>query len=249
MKKIGIISGKGGVGKSCIATSLSYALTERGFKVALIDLDITGPNIQDILGGEIDVDWDEDMLIPAEKNGLKFISLGHIARSGAPILWDGKDCTSVVKQFVERVKWGEVDYVVFDFPPSLPDEAKSALPMMDYVLIVSVPSALAKAKIDRVIEGCREYGVPVLGVLMNMTKFICPKCREEYKIFPEDHGFREVGIPTIAEIPMDPEVAKTKLINPFPVDAVLDAMKRPVVLPRKPRLKSRLLKFLLERMP
>jgi len=230
-----------------VSYSLALSLVEKGFKTALVDLDLTGPNVQDILGGEIDVDWDRNLLVPAERGGLKFISLGHIAEKGQPILWEGKDCGSVARQLIDRVEWGPCDFMVFDFPPALPDEAKSALPLMDYALIVSVPSSLAKAKIDRIIEGCREYGVPVLGVIMNMTKFVC-KCGREYRIFPEDHSFEDFGIPTIAEIPMDPEIAKSKLINDFPVDAVLRAMKKPIRLPPKPRLKAKLLKFLLGRL-
>lgn len=247
--KIAVLSGKGGTGKSTVAYSLAVSLVKRGFKVALVDLDLSGPNVRDILGGEIDVDWNKDMLIPAERDGLKFISLGHIAEPGQPILWDGRDCSSVARQLMSRVDWGDNDFMIFDFPPALPDEAKTALPLMDYALIVSVPSALAKAKVDRIIEGCREYGVPILGVIMNMTKFKCPNCGSEHRIFPEDHSFSDLGIPTIAEVPMKPEIAMSKLINDFPLDAILEAMKNPIRLPPKPRLKSRLLRFLLKRLP
>jgi len=248
MKKIAVISGKGGTGKTTVTHSLALSLVERGFRVALIDLDLSGPNVRDILGGEIGVDWNRDVLVPAERGGLKFISLGHIAEQGQPILWKGRDCGSVARQLIDRVDWGALDFMVFDFPPALPDEAKSALPLMNYALIVSVPSSLAKAKIDRIIEGCREYGVPVLGVIMNMTRYKCPKCGHVERIFPEDHSFEDLEIPTLAEIPINPEIARSKLINDFPVDTVLEAMKKPVRLPPKSRLKSRLLRFLLERL-
>ncbi|MFQ6076812.1 MAG: P-loop NTPase [Candidatus Bathyarchaeia archaeon] len=248
MKKIAVVSGKGGTGKSTIAYSLALSLVGRGFKVALVDLDLTGPNVRDILGGEIDVDWDRDLLIPADKDGLRFISLAHVASEREPILWKGKDCASVARQLIERVDWEEPDYMVFDFPPGSPDESKSALPLMDYVLIVSIPSALARSNAERIIEMCREFQTPILGVIMNMTRFVC-ECGREYRIFPEDHSFEDMGVPTIAEIPIDPEIARSKLINRFPVDAVLEAMKKPVLLPRKVGgLRSKLLKLLLRRL-
>jgi len=243
-----VTSGKGGVGKSVVSVSLALALAKAGYRVGLLDGDITGANIHDILGGEIDVLWDRDKLKPAEgPYGLKFLSVGHIAERGQPVLWYGKDCMAAVKQLIERTEWGSLDYLIIDTPPGMADEVKAILPIVDYMLIVSVPSALAKSKVERTVEAAREYQTPIIGVIMNMTKFICPSCGAEYRLFPEDYSFENLGIPTIAEIPFNPQIASTKIINEFPLEKVLEAMKKPVILEkRKLGLKARLLKFLLQ---
>jgi len=246
LRKVGVVSGKGGTGKSTCAYSLARGLADRGFSVGLVDMDLSGPNVEDILGGEVGVDWDRDLLIPAESGGLKFISMGHIAGRGNPILWRGSDCASAARQLVERVDWGRLDFLVLDFPPALPDEAKEALRLIGYALIVTVPSLLSRSKVGGVVEACGEYRVPILGVVVNMAWFRCPGCGGRYRVFPEGHSFEDLGIPTIAEIPLDPEVARSKIIRNFPVEEVLEAMERPVILEeRRGGLRSRLLRLLL----
>jgi len=247
--KIGIISGKGGTGKSTVAFSLTISLAKKGFKVGIVDLDLTGPNLTDLFGRkELKVDDDEDVFIPAVNNNVEWVSLGQIASEGDPVLWKGEDLASAAKQLFKRTKWGQLDYIVFDFPPGTGMETQALLPLMDYVLIVSIPSVLAKSNVERIIEACREFQVKILGVIMNMKDFQCPTCGSKYQIFPDDHSFENLGIPTIAEIPLNPEIAKNKLINDFPVEKVLEAMKNPILLKKKKKtLKKLLLKFLLGR--
>jgi ATP-binding protein involved in chromosome partitioning len=245
LKKIGVVSGKGGVGKTTVAVSLALGLARRGYRVGLVDLDLTGSNIPDVLGRrELGVS-DNDMLIPSEHENIKYVSLGQIVGDGDPVLWDPKDVRSAARQLFERTVWGDLDYIVFDFPPGFEAETLEMLPLMDYVLIVTVPSALSRSKVERMLEACREYGVPILGVIENMAYMRCPSCGAPVKVFSEDHSFEEYGIPTIARIPLDPEIASKKIIEDFQVDKVLEAMKRPVILQRKPGVKRKLLELLL----
>jgi len=245
MMKIAVISGKGGVGKTTISVSLAIALAKKGFKVGLLDVDLTGSNIPDILGKrELEIS-DNNKFIPSINLGVKYISLGQIASDGMPVLWDPKDLRSAAKQLLERTNWGEIDYLICDFPPGFESETLEMLPLMDYLLIVTTPSNLSKSKVERMIEAAREYQIPILGLIKNMTTFICPNCGREYQIFPEDHSFEDLGIPTIAEFPLNPKYAEQKFINEFPVDAVLEAMKHPILLKKKPKsLRRKLLEIL-----
>jgi ATP-binding protein involved in chromosome partitioning len=245
MKKIAVVSGKGGVGKSTIAVSLALALARRGFKAGVLDADLTGSNIPDMLGkSELKI-TENDRFIPSFSKGVKYVSLGQLAAEGMPVLWDPKDLRSAARQLMERTDWGEIDFLIFDFPPGFEAETLEMLPLMDYVLIVTTPSALSKSKVERMVEACREYQIPILGLIKNMTIFACPKCGQEYRIFPEDHNFEDLGIPTIAEFPLNPKVAEEKIVNEFPVEAVLEAMKNPVLLKKRPKsLRRRMLELI-----
>lgn len=248
MLRIGVVSGKGGVGKSTVAASLAVALARRGFRVGLVDADITGPNVHDILGGgELRVS-DDDMFVPIESMGIKYVSVGKIASDGLPILWEPKNVASAARQLIERTDWGDLDFLVVDFPPGFEAETLEMLPMMDCVVIVTVPSALSRSKVVRMVEACREYGVRVAGVVMNMAYFACPVCGTVHRIFSEDHSFEDLGIPTIAELPIMPELSEKKIINGFPVDPFLNAIRNPVLLKRRPRsFRRRILELLLGR--
>jgi ATP-binding protein involved in chromosome partitioning len=245
LKKIGVVSGKGGVGKTTVAVSLSLGLARRGYRVGLVDLDLTGSNIPDVFGRrELGVS-DNDMLIPSEHENIKYVSLGQIVGDGDPVLWDPKDVRSAARQLFERTVWGDLDYIVFDFPPGFEAETLEMLPLMDYVLIVTVPSALSRSKVERMIEATREYGVPIIGVVENMAYMRCPSCGAPVRVFTEDHSFEEYGIPIIARIPLDPMIASKKVIEDFPVDKVLEAMNRPIILQKRPGVKRMLLELLL----
>lgn len=245
MKKIGVVSGKGGVGKSTIAASIALALASKGFRAGLVDLDITCPNVPDILGkSELEITRD-DRFTPSIARNVKYISIGQIASEGDPVLWDPKDLRSAARQLLERTDWGDLDYLVCDFPPGFEAETLELLPLMDCILVVTIPSALSKSKVERMVEAAREFQIPVLGVVKNMSYFECQSCGSRHRVFAEDHSFEELGIPTIAEFPLSPKFADEKCINEFPVEAFLEALKRPVLLKKKPKsLRRRLLELI-----
>jgi len=248
MLRIGVLSGKGGVGKTTVAVSLALALARRGFNVGVLDVDLTGSNIPDILGkGELEV-TENDTFIPPIRRGVRYVSLGQIASEGDPVLWDSKDLRSAARQLLERTEWGNLDYLVCDFPPGFEAETLELLPLMDCVLIVTTPSALSKSKVERMIEAAREFQIPVLGVVKNMSYFECPSCGCRHRIFAENHSFEELGVPTIAEFPLNSKIAYEKCVNDFPVEAFLEAMKHPVLLKKKPKsLRRKLLELVFKR--
>jgi len=126
-------------------------------------------------------------------------------------------------------------------------ETLELLPLMDYLLIVTIPSTLSKSKVERMIEAAREFQIPILGVIKNMSYFECPSCGSRYRIFMEDHSFEELGIPTIVEFPLNPKFASEKFINEFPVEAILDALKHPTILRRRTKsLRRKLLELILK---
>lgn len=247
MQRIAVISGKGGTGKTTVAYSLAVSLSLKGFNVGLLDVDLTGPNVTDILEKQ-ELDVVEDCFIPTATETIKYVSLGQIASEGDPVLWSGKDIEAAAQQLLNRTDWGSLDYLVIDFPPGSGSETQALLPLMDCTLIVTIPSVLAQSNVARIVEMCRETQVPIIGLIKNMTRFVCPHCGLKSILFPEDHDFEKLGIPTITEIPLEPKVARDKIIPDFPVDTVLEAMNHPVLLKkRKKSLKRRLMEILLKK--
>lgn len=243
---VGVISGKGGVGKTTIACSLALSLAAKGFQVGVLDVDLTGANIPDILG-KSSLEVMADRFIPVMSMGVEYVSLGQIASENDPVLWSGTDLASASRQLLERTEWRDLDYLVVDFPPGSGSEVQSMLPLMHLVLIVTIPSVLAESNVRRIIEMCREKQVAIIGLVKNMAYYVCPKCGDVSDIFPEDHSFESIGVPTIAEIPLNPKYSREKVINEFPIDAVLSAMKNPVLLKKRRRSLKRVMLQLLFR--
>jgi len=241
-RKIFVCSGKGGVGKTTVAVSLAVALARRGYDVGILDGDLTGANVTDCLGaGELEVR--ADRFVPARSMGVKYASLAQIASEGDPVLWSGRDLESAAKQLLKRTDWGNLDFLIVDSPPGTGSEPQALLPLMDFALVVTVPSALSESNVRRVVEMCREAQVPVLGLVKNMTHFECPSCGRRTRLFPEDHGFE--GIPVLAELPFRPEVARRKVIDGLDVDPFLRAMEHPVLLEKRVSARAKILKALL----
>jgi len=242
MKSIAVLSGKGGVGKSTIATSLSLGLA-KDYDAGLLDVDVHGPNLPDILGdGSIEVE--DEMLIPAEVEGLKYASMGQIASEGDAIIWEDEDRRSAVQQLKNRTEWGELEFLIMDFPPGIGSEVQEMLPESDFALIVTVPSMLSTSKVERCLDACRETETPILGLIKNFSSFECPDCGSSYEIFP-DEGYQFEEIPTLVEIPISREIAEEKVINEFPTSKILEALKNPIKLEKKEKeLSKALLKFL-----
>jgi ATP-binding protein involved in chromosome partitioning len=241
LKIISIASGKGGTGKTVLSVSIALALAKRGFKVGVVDCDVEGPNLCDILGNN-PIDVRGDVFIPAEGRGVKYISLAHIASERDPILWSGRDYRSAARQLLERVEWGDLDFIVLDMPPGTGEPLQEMLPLADFLIIVTVPSHLSESKVTRMVEMARETQTPVLGLVKNMVYYEC-ECGRRVRIFPEDHSFEDCGVPTLFEVPLSLKIAEEKIVNDVPIKVILEAMEHPVLLERrKPSLKARLLR-------
>lgn len=214
-EKIIVLSGKGGVGKSTIAVNLATALAIRGQRVGLLDIDIHGPSIPIMLGlTNATVHGEEEVLHPIMMGGLKVMSLGFlIPNPDDPVIWRGPLKMGAIKQLLTDVNWGELDYLIVDAPPGTGDEPLSICQLIQPLsgaVIVTTPQRVAAADVRKSINFCRRLSVPVLGVIENMSGFVCPKCAEITRIFPGEEGKKmaeDLRVPYLGAIPIDPSVA------------------------------------------
>lgn len=214
--KILILSGKGGVGKSTMATNLAVSLALAGKKVGLLDVDIHGPSIPKLLKLEdAGVQVKDGAIHPVEKAGLKVMSIGFLLRErDDAVIWRGPMKMGVIKQFLKDVNWGELDYLVIDCPPGTGDEPLSVAQLaapVDGAVVVTTPQDVATADVRKSITFCRQLSLPVLGVVENMSGFVCPKCGTVTDIFKAGGGERmakDMGVPFLGRIPIDPAVGE-----------------------------------------
>jgi Mrp family chromosome partitioning ATPase len=214
--KIVVLSGKGGVGKSTVAVNLAIALMISGKRVGLLDIDIHGPSIPTMLGLEHEtIQGCEDGLIPIELGEMKIMSIGFLLRNqDEAVIWRGPMKMGVIKQFLKDVVWGDLDYLIIDSPPGTGDEPLSVcqlIGVMDGAVIVTTPQKVATVDVRKSITFCRQLHVPVLGVVENMSGFVCPKCGEVTQILPSGGGKRiteDMGVPFLGSIPMDQKIAE-----------------------------------------
>jgi len=218
MKKLAIISGKGGVGKSTVAINLAYSLKLRGYLVGLLDADVHGPSIPKLVGLESAVggiETKENKFIPLEKNGVKVFSIGFLLPTrDTPIIWRGPLKHGFIKQAVENVEWGKLDYLIIDLPPGTGDEALSVanIAKPDGVIVVTTPQIVALEDVRKAINFAKELKVPVIGIIENMSGFVCPYCSKKTYIFGKGGGAhlaKEMGLPFLGEIPLALEVVKS----------------------------------------
>ncbi len=213
-----VLSGKGGVGKSTVAANLAYALSNHGYKTGLIDLDIHGPNIPKMLGIEDAKlqSYDGKIIEPVHVTGtLGVVSMAFLlpARS-TPIIWRGPMKMGVIRQFLEDVNWGDLDFMVVDLPPGTGDEALTIAqlaPNIAGAVIVTTPQDVAVMDSSKAVEFIRKLDLPVLGIVENMSGFVCPHCKEEIDIFGKGGGEREakeLKVPFLGAIPLDPEMRR-----------------------------------------
>jgi Mrp family chromosome partitioning ATPase len=214
--KIVVLSGKGGVGKSTVAVNLAVALLLAGKRVGLLDVDIHGPSVPTMLGLEgIPLQGDDDGLTPIGLDGLKVMSLGFLLQDqDEAVIWRGPMKMGVIKQFLKDVAWGELDYLIIDSPPGTGDEPLSICQLigdLDGAVIVTTPQKVASVDVRKSITFCRHVNTPVLGIVENMSGFVCPKCGELTQILPPGGGKRiaeDMGVPFLGAIPMDPKIAQ-----------------------------------------
>lgn len=212
--KIAIASGKGGVGKSTVTVNLAAALREQGYKVGILDGDITGPDIPKLLGIE------EQKLIPgpsglepADADGIKAVSMALLLQSrDSPVVWRGPMKMAALKQFIGEVNWGELDFLLVDLPPGTSDEPISIaqlIPGLDGAIVVTTPQEVALLDSRKAVNMFLMMNVPMLGIVENMSGLICPHCGQRIEVFKTGGGeeaARELGVPFLGAIPLDTEI-------------------------------------------
>jgi len=215
--KILVMSGKGGVGKSTVAANLARTLSRQGKRVGLMDVDIHGPSIPHIFGLQPGaMQGAKEGILPVEcESGLKVMSIGLLIEdTDAAIIWRGPMKMGVIKQFIKDVEWGELDYLIIDSPPGTGDEPLSVCQLIEDLngaIIVTTPQQLAISDVRRSITFCHQLNTPVLGVIENMSGFVCPKCGEITDIFKRGGGEQmatNMLVPYLGRIPLDPIIAQ-----------------------------------------
>lgn len=214
---IGVLSGKGGVGKSLVSGLLASAMAKKGFKCGVLDADITGPSIPKIFGikEKAEASAEGDGILPAQaKNGVKVMSLNLLLEhENDPVIWRGALITSAVGQFWTDVIWGDLNYLFIDMPPGTGDVTMTvfqSLPI-DGVIIVTSPQQLVGMIVDKAVKMAEKMDVKVLGLVENMSYFKCPDCGKETELFGKSRLYETAGefnISPAVKLPLDPAVAK-----------------------------------------
>ena len=219
--KIIVMSGKGGVGKSTVAVNLAVALTMGGKRVGLLDADMHGPSVPKLLGMErAKIRTSVDAMLPLEYSidgrTIAVMSIGFLlADTDAPIIWRGPLKMGAIKQFLEDVSWGELDYLIIDSPPGTGDEPLSVCQLingLDGAIIVTTPQELALVDVRKSVNFCRQLRLPVIGVIENMSGLDCPHCGGRINVFSSGGGEKmaiAMGVPFLGRIPIDPEIVKS----------------------------------------
>uniref|UniRef100_A0A2K6T473 Cytosolic Fe-S cluster assembly factor NUBP1 n=1 Tax=Saimiri boliviensis boliviensis TaxID=39432 RepID=A0A2K6T473_SAIBB len=209
--KILVLSGKGGVGKSTFSAHLAHGLAEdENTQIALLDIDICGPSIPKIMG----LEGEQYM-----EDNLGVMSVGFLLSSpDDAVIWRGPKKNGMIKQFLRDVDWGEVDYLIVDTPPGTSDEHLSVVQYLaaahiDGAVIITTPQEVSLQDVRKEINFCRKVKLPIIGVVENMSGFICPKCKKESQIFPPTTGgaelmCKDLEVPLLGRVPLDPVIGK-----------------------------------------
>jgi ATP-binding protein involved in chromosome partitioning len=209
--RIAVFSGKGGVGKTTVAVNLAYGFQLKGFSTGILDADITGPNVPKMLGVDDCPIVLNDQILPFEKHGVKMISMAGLLKKGQPLIWRGPMCSKVINQFLADVVWGGLEYLIADLPPGTGDEILSIAQQMkpDYAVIVTTPQEVSVLDAERAINMAKELRIPVIGVVENMSGFVCPHCGKEIDLFGKGGGKKlaqEMSVNFVGSIPIDTDV-------------------------------------------
>ena len=204
---IAVGAGKGGVGKTTVSVNLAVALSQSGARVAMIDGDIYGPNVPIMLGIQTELGTDGRRIVPAEQYGIQLVSMAFLTKDDTPVIWRGPMLHGVVQQFFREVAWDDVDYLIVDLPPGTGDVALSlsqSVPVAGAIL-VTTPQTVSIADTRRAVKMYEKLSVPPMGLVENMSHFVCPTCRTESDIFGKGGGetlAREMGVPFLGRIPI-----------------------------------------------
>jgi len=211
---VAIGSGKGGVGKTTIAVNLALALVKLGHRTGLLDADVYGPNVPLMLGTATTPRVvGENRIEPLDVFGLKVLSVGLLNPGDKPLVWRGPMLHSIIRQFLQQVEWGELDYMVVDLPPGTGDVAISLIQTVPLTgaVVVSTPSDVSLQDARKAIEMFRQVKVEIAGIVENMSFFTCPHCGKEIDIFSTggvERTARQFGIPYLGAVELDPEIRK-----------------------------------------
>ena len=211
---IGIVSGKGGVGKSMVTSMLAVELNRKGYKVGILDADITGPSIPKTFGINSRATQNEIGILPAEtKNGIKIMSINlMLPENDSPVIWRGPVIAGAVKQFWHDVIWGELDYLLIDCPPGtgdVPLTVFQSIPL-DGAVIVTSPQDLVSLIVKKAYNMAKMMEIPVLGIVENMSYVVCPDCGKSFNIFGSgsETVAEELGVPLLGKMPIDVSLAQ-----------------------------------------
>ncbi len=212
---IAVAAGKGGVGKSTVASNIGVELSMDGARVGLIDSDIYGPNQPQMMGvcGHKPMAGADNKIEPAENYGVKVMSMGFLMEPDAPVIWRGPMLHGAITQFLKDVKWGELDYLILDMPPGTGDVQLTlcqTVPIAGAV-IVTTPQSIALSDVRKAVAMFKKLNVPILGAIENMSGFVCPHCSKESKIFAEGSAAalkKNFDIDLLGRIPLDPAICQ-----------------------------------------
>src|SRR5215472_7800824 len=210
--KVAVASGKGGVGKSTVTANLALALTRLGYRVGLMDSDIYGPSQQMMMGAsEKPYVNEEDKIVPVERHGVKVISLGFLMDVDQPVIWRGPMVMKAVEQFLQDVAWGKLDFLLIDLPPGTGDAQLTLTQKIQLsgAIIVTTPQEVSLIDARKGLAMFQKVNVPLLGIIENMSYYVCPECGQREEIFKHGGGKRTaelLHVPFLGEIPLDPRV-------------------------------------------
>jgi len=211
---VAVGSGKGGVGKTTLAVNLALALSKLGHRVGLLDADVYGPNVPLMLGTSAQPKVLADQRIePLEVHGVKVISVGFLNPGDKPLIWRGPMLHSIIRQFLGSVEWGQIEYLVVDLPPGTGDVALSLIQTVPLTgaIVVSTPSDVSLQDARKAIEMFRQMKVDLVGMVENMSYFICPHCHHEIDIFSRggaEKTAKQFGVAFLGNVQLDPDIRK-----------------------------------------
>jgi len=204
---IAVGAGKGGVGKTTVAVNLAIALSQSGARVAMIDGDVYGPNIPIMLGISTQLQTDGQKIVPAEQYGIQLVSMGFLTTDDSPVIWRGPMLHGVIQQFFREVRWDNVDYLIVDLPPGTGDIALSLSQSVHVSgsVVVTTPQTVSVADTRRAVRMYQKLNIATLGLIENMSHFVCPSCTHESDIFGKGGGealANELGVPFLGRVPI-----------------------------------------------
>ena len=234
--KIAVMSNKGGVGKSTVSVNIACGLAEKNYRVGLLDADLHGPSVFKMLGKDNEkLFMVEDQILPIETaNNIKMISMaGFIETENSPVIWRGPIKNKILEQFLSDVEWGELDYLIIDLPPGTGDEPLSILqliPELSGTIVVTTPQGVATLDAQKAVSFLRKLNSPIIGIIENMSGFICPHCNETINIFKKSGGKNislDMNIPFLGEIGIDPNIVEcADNGQPFMTNSASDITKK-----------------------